>query len=598
MKTLIELYSSAAQSIGIVSDNQGFMSTLLPGADSPKPWVIEQKRVVLPVEEQLKQHDWSGRIGFHPLLQNVASGESRVMEKFRERMNAYGDFTLGMLFHDIGKLALKEEMHKDMSPPQAMYLVPFQDADARFVKLLYDLVTTKRISKKNHEFVHFTVIKGRVWNGQKRSRVAGMHFPLYEKLPTDNKGTSLLGFTLRQKDVRMLRAMYHMLFTYIDSQAEREFGTDSKIGPSFESLMTVYGKFAEEINKAVSILEPVIDSSTALLIVNDWRDDITHVDQLMQQIRHIPMLEGNAPSERVMQADAPARIGDGNMPAAITPVQIMATTHSAPVITAAMAQTSQLQQGTQEVQQQPQNVTPRFKLGSSSPTITDHNPNHQLPNTVGNVQPTVIGYARPAPSAIIPPTPPVGAMLAQSQQQHQPQQQTLGLGQAQFAGNVLQGQTNTLQTPQVMKLPDTVRMVNGVMYIPLEANGVSAMPAGAIIIDNRPYVPFQQMGAAPAVGTGFAPAVNRFGQPQQQVTDPGQVPGLTAEEVNFYRSNPVMWQNMLSQLQVAGASQAAAVAAARQTQVPRYLQNAVQTAQQQQQSNVGFFPRGGTIGLR
>src|SRR5690606_10405991 len=138
----------------------------------PKPFLVENKRLVLPVEEQLKQHDWSGRIGFHPLLQNRAGGESRVMERFRERMNAYSDFMFGMLLADIAQLGVRKEQHKDLSPEQAAYLGPFADADEKFVKLLTNLVTTARVSKKNFEFLRFSVIKGRYLKGQKYSRVA------------------------------------------------------------------------------------------------------------------------------------------------------------------------------------------------------------------------------------------------------------------------------------------------------------------------------------------------------------------------------------------------------------------------------------------
>ena len=263
MKNLIETYKSWLASVGIVSDNQGFLSTQLTAGEPLKPWTVDSKRAVLPVDEQLKQHDWSNRIGFHPLLQNLTGGESRVMEKFRDRMNGYSDFMFGMLLRDIAGLALKGgQLHQDLSPAQAAYLGPFKEADEKFYQLVEGLLTTKRVSKKNHEFIRFQVIKGRVWQGQKRKQVAVMHFPLYEQLPADGKGTTLLNFKLRQKDVRMLREMYEFLFDRIREEHAYEVGSDSTIGPSIESLMAVYGMYTEVQNHAVSILEPVIQSAT------------------------------------------------------------------------------------------------------------------------------------------------------------------------------------------------------------------------------------------------------------------------------------------------------------------------------------------------
>jgi hypothetical protein len=119
MKTLTELYTSILSSAGLVVDNQGFVSTLLPGSDTPKPFSVDAKRLVLPIPEQLKQTDWSNRIGFHPGLQSLTGGESRVMEKFRDRMNGYADFMFGMLLSDIAQLGVNEELHKDLTPVQA-----------------------------------------------------------------------------------------------------------------------------------------------------------------------------------------------------------------------------------------------------------------------------------------------------------------------------------------------------------------------------------------------------------------------------------------------------------------------------------------------
>ena len=48
MKTLIDLYKSILSSAGLVSDSQGFVSSLLPGSDTPKPFSVEAKRLVLP----------------------------------------------------------------------------------------------------------------------------------------------------------------------------------------------------------------------------------------------------------------------------------------------------------------------------------------------------------------------------------------------------------------------------------------------------------------------------------------------------------------------------------------------------------------------
>lgn len=597
MKNLFELYTSILASVGMIVDNQGFVSTLLPGSDSPKPFSVDTKRLVLPTEDQRKQTDWSNRIGFHPLLQNVSGGESRVMEKFRDRMNSFSDFTLGMLFLDIAELGVKEEMHKDLTPSQAAYLGPFSDADAKFVKFVRDIVATNRVVKKNFEFVRFSVIKGRAWNGQKRSRVAVMHFPLYEALPKDNKPAVILGHKLRAADVKMMRAMYEFLFPHIREANYYELGSDSKIAPSLEALMGLYSQFIDAVNGAVSVLEPVISTSNALLIVDDWRADLADPGKYLPEIRNIPFLEGNSAPERVAAVAAPQRILDHPTAAA----RPMAQADHAPVMTAATIQQMtqpQVQHVTQQeapqVQDQGNAPAPRFKLGTRSTLVSNDTATHQLPDHMGTTSKTAdLSYARPA---ALPPTPPVGALIAQQQQP--PVQNVLRplgqpLVQQQFQQPV-QAAPLQQQQPQAMKVPETARLVNGALYIPVENSGVSGIPQGAIMVEGKVMIPIMGAGvAAPmpgaaAPGVGFQP---RVGMQQPQITDPAQVPGLTAEEINFYRSNPVMFQNYLTQLNVQQVGAAQNVISQRQNTVPRYLQNAVTQSQQTQFNRGGFLGR-------
>ncbi|BAW19537.1 hypothetical protein [Ralstonia phage RP31] len=580
MKNLIELYKSILSSVGMTSDSQGFISTLTPGSDTPKPWTVEGKRGVLPTPEQLKQPDWSGRIGFHPLLQNLSGGESRVLEKFRDRMNGNSDFVLGMLMIDIAQLGVKGEIHKDLTPEQATYLGPFSDSDEKFVKLLRDLTSTKRVVKKNFEFVRFSVIKGRVWQGQKRSRVAVAHFPLYEALPKDNKPVQVGNFKLRIVDVKMLRNMYEFLFPGIRENGYYEIGSDSKIAPSLESLMALYGKFVDAINTAVAILEPVLNTSNALLLVDDWRDEMADLTPLLPEIRNIPYLEGNAPSERVAAAAAPARISDTPIAAA---ARTVVAADVAPTITADMVQPVQPVQQSQPIQQQEAQVVqqsgqpqPRFKLGMKSLTVTAETATHQISDQAAS-QVSGLSYARPAPVVgTVTPTPPVGTLI-------QPQQPVFQ-----------QPQQQQPAAPQAMKVPESARIINNQLYIPVEGSGVSGIPQGAVMVDNKVYVPLagvQQGGQVlPGQQAQFGQPQGRFGQPAQ-ITDPSQIPGLSAEEVQFYRMNPVMFQHFLQNLQQNNMQAAAVQLNQRQQAVPRYLQNAVQQAQQEQLATRGFFRR-------
>ena len=78
---LITLYKALLELGGMSSDRDGLVSGKLPGAkEDPRPVTIKGKRLVLPTQKQLTTSDWSDRIVFHPLYENVLRGESQVIE--------------------------------------------------------------------------------------------------------------------------------------------------------------------------------------------------------------------------------------------------------------------------------------------------------------------------------------------------------------------------------------------------------------------------------------------------------------------------------------------------------------------------------------
>lgn len=578
MKTLIEQYTSLLGSVGLVVDAEGFISSRLPGSETSKPWMIDNRRSVLPIKDQLNVTDWSTRIGFHPFLQKIEEGESRSVDKFRDRMNVYADFMHGAFLLNLAKLATEKEKHLSLTPAQAIYLGPFSDADDKFLKFVLKMVTTARPNKKGFEFLRFSLVKGRIYDGKKRSRVAVLHFPLYEALPVDGSGTTILDHKLRGKDVKMLRSIYEFMFPGIGEKETWEVGSDSLIAASMESLMQLYAKFVNIHNNAVATLGTAIEANEELPIVNDWQEGMSNLSLYHQQIQSIPWLEG-VKTSATPTTNAPAMIG-ATVPVQ-APMQQQQIHQPAPVV-----QLSQPMQAPNTFQLNPQVASnqpkPRFTLGvapvvteSSAPQITPqqvhqfHQPQQQV-HQIGSV------YVDPAAEQ---------ARLYQ-QQQLQLQQQQLQLQQQQL----LQ------QQQQAMKVPESARLVNGQLYIPVEGNGVSQVPVGALSIEGKLYMPLTPSGGQPQFQQQQQP-MNQFGMVQQQpnqISHPSQLPNLSPQEVAYFTANPVMFQNYLAQMQQSTLNQFQQQQQVRQQAVPRYLRNALaeaQQLQQQQQFNGGFLSR-------
>lgn len=593
MKPLLDQYKAILGAVGLVTDSDGFISTKLPGSDTTKPFMIDQRRAVLPIPAQLKEPDWSNRIGFHPFLQKVEEGESKVIDKYRDRMNAYSDFMTGMLMLQLSDLAAnRKDQHINLSPAQAMYMGPVSDADDKFVKLIKAFVSTNRMNKKGSEFVRFSLIKGRVFQGRKRTRVAVLHFPLYDAVCADQTPIVIMGHKLRGKDVKMIKATYELLFPGIGEKEAWEVPSDSLIAASIESLMALYAKYANTQNNVVHVLGDFLEAGSELYIATDWQEDMTKLDQYRSQIIAIPWLEGSSgkvavtagapvinpnafhqqPAVPVVSAPAPQR--------QTSPVNVLHTAQQPAAITAAIAN-NQLGAAT------PMHVTnddhPRLGIPRTLaiPGAGQHISDQQVAQLANP------GYvAAPGPLAGVPYVDP--AILAQ--QQYAEQQRQLQLQQ--FQQQQLQ-QQQLAQQPQ--KLPDSVRLFNNQMYIPVETTGVSAPPPGAMIIDGKLYAPFalgqqQQMVPGQIPGQMQQPQFNNFQRP----TDPSQVPNLSPAEIDYFRANPVMFQNYLNTLQGNSMAVQQQQFAARTNQVPRYLVNAVQQAQTLNHAAAQYQPYGHT----
>lgn len=588
MKPMLELYSSILGAVGLVADADGFISTKLPGSDTTKPFIIDQRRAVLPIPSQLKETDWTSRIGFHPFLQKVEEGESKVIDKFRDRMNAYGDFMTGMLMLQLADLATQKDKHINLSPGQSVYLGPMSDADDKFVKLIKTFVATNRIAKKGNEFIRFSLIKGRTFGGRKRTRVAVLHFPLYEAVCSNDSPITILGHKLRGKDVKMIKATYELLFPGIGEKEVWEIPSDSLIAASIDSLMAIYGKYANSQNNVVSVLGEWLEAGSELYITTDWQEDMTKLDQYRSQIISIPWLEGSSGKVAASTGAAMVNPNTFNQPAPQTIVQPPVMHQQAPQQTSVYAQ---------PVYQQPAAITAAIANTQPGANVVNNQQNADRPRLgvprtalatgVGGHQITDQQVAQIAhPVQPYPTGPQAGVAYIDpnvvAQQQLLAQQQQLQMQQ--FHQQQLQ-QQQLAQQPQ--KLPESVRLFNGQMYIPVESTGVSAPPVGAIVMEGKLYAPFGVGAAAPAQaipGQYMAPQPAAFGQ-FQRPTDPSQVPGLSVEEINFFRQQPLMFQNYLNNLQGNSIAVQQQQFAARTNQVPRYLVNAVQAAQQQNQQN-------------
>ena len=608
MNKLTEIYTAVLASVGAYVDADGLVSIApFPSDDEKTPFTVGGKRLVVPSKRQLNMTDWSNRVAFHPLVQNVVGGESPVMEALRRRATTYMSWITGFYFFSLATLAVDTAKHPDLTPAQAAWLAPFSDGDKSLLKTIESIIGLNKLTFRNKcEFIRFKIIKGRVWNGQKRSRVAIAHFPLYEELTSDDFDRTFCGINLRVKDVKMLRAMYEKLFPGIADTGTCEFGTDSVVAPSLEALMQVYGRMATDLNNAAVQLQGVIKGAEDLVIPLDWIDTFNNLQSIQSDIRKVPMLDGN--DGRVRTDNAQSMIAVESTPPA--PMTAAHQTSSAATSVPVLKENINMTPVKQPAVRQPMRVG-----------ITEEEARQR-----GIIPPAPLGAHHPFPHQAQPRTftqivQPVTENLYAAREREVAERAK----QAQaFQMQQMQQQQAAQQAAQNTELPKGSRMINGSLYVPAPQDASGAVPPNAVFDKGVLFIPYGNRVAAPAnqmaMGVGIHPQQmqqNVLGGMQQQAVNPfaGATPEMIANALingqitpaqvgmddatyQMMAQNPVMLVTYIRNIQGASVTSALGQQAANPVaQLPRYLRNTLAEAQsnammQQQQMRMGQFMPG------
>lgn len=571
-KKILELYDAIAASVGWYSDEQGFISEIFPGGEKGDPVTHGQHRLVMPVDEQLRIHDWSKRYAFHPLLQSRVGGDSPVMDKLRNRTNAYGNYVLGAVIMFLARLAADKKKHSSLTPEQAAYLKPFSEADQTLVEKLHQILKLDQTHKNHREYVRFTLVKGQTWNGKKRARVATAHFTVYETLSQDNFDRNFCGISLRVKDVKMIRAMYEHIFPNVDDREEWKRGSDdSSIAPSIESLMQIYARVATCINKVIDDMGDALPGGEFLRIPLNWVDDFSNLPALMPEIRKIPLLEGNvARGSIASEADTP-KITASLSDSAVTAVYEQATSAAPTQQAAAPVQERRIPKFGVPVEQKP--VEQSTKFGTAEPAKA--------------AIPTASAFKPYVPSEIVQP-----AEEALRRKQEQQAQLAALNGQRQ------QGQQNK---GEGVELPAGSRLIGNQLYVPAPKSATGVIPNGARMHEGILMIPYQP-GAAPGAllgGTNTGMGMNMNNQQAMirglldGTIDPANIPGIDKETADALRGNPFLIQNYVQQMVGNAAAAAAPMQQQAAQQVPNYLRKAAILGQANQLAQHGAALGGG-----
>lgn len=289
MEKLISIYKAILDFCGLEADKEGYISTKLD--DHQEPTMVNGKRLVLPLQEQLRSANNTEKQMFHPLNENTLRGESEVITKLKDVINVRLNFTFGVVVQSLLNLVASPEFHKKLDPDQTELMIAVKEADDKLVTNFTKIMVAGVKADATKIFTNIYLKRGGSLNGRRYARVGIVTFPFYMELCKDSD--KLFGVKVRPKDKESMKQVMKFIFSGIEEPNFYSFGSDSPTAPNLEALLQSAALIASRFNDIIEQFKDFIDGAEKLVFASDWMEDFENLEGLAPLIRRIPMQAGN-----------------------------------------------------------------------------------------------------------------------------------------------------------------------------------------------------------------------------------------------------------------------------------------------------------------
>lgn len=335
---LIDLYKSILECGNLTTDDDGYVSVMRSNA----PVLINGKRLVLPTNNHLTSGNWSEKIIFHPLSENILRGESEIITKMRSVFNIRLNYTFAAIAQNLFSIVASAAEHHLLNPEQSEMLSAISEVDETTIDLFNKIIFAAIKESPDKAFINIFLKRGGVINGKKHSRVGVVTFPLYDEIKNSDQEI-FHGIKLRVKDKLAIKQLYEYILPSLDKPESYNFGSDSSIAPFLHALMGTVLGIGSKFNDILELFTKEIDDSEMLVLASDWVETFENLGEMLPQIRLIPMQQGN----------------EGTLKVAETQVGTPQVVNQQPVVTQAQPLAYQAPQPQPQVWQQPVQQMPQ-----------------------------------------------------------------------------------------------------------------------------------------------------------------------------------------------------------------------------------------------
>lgn len=280
---IIEFYQSILESLGLTVDDRG--GVCIYSATGEDPYIVKDKRLVLPTQDFLKNPDWNTKIAFHPLSENIARKDSDIFKMLQSLGNISVVTDIGYLMRTLIRYCADTQLHSKLNPKQQSFLSLFPDADETSLKN-WDKIEAKIGTR--HVYAKIITLRDKKIGRNTYPRAAFVTFPFYEDAVKlcqfKQKEYVIFDVKVRKKDIHGYKALFEYLISHLDNVDEHyTSGSRSMVAPSFHAFINAYYKLKKELNRTYKMMKL---ESTDLL----WGK---HIDDITKYNNVIPPLAGN-----------------------------------------------------------------------------------------------------------------------------------------------------------------------------------------------------------------------------------------------------------------------------------------------------------------
>jgi len=268
---LIDFYKRTLESIGLTVTEDGYVKLKVGTQDMM--FTISGNPLVLPTKEHIDtslEPNESGKLVltkvlYNPLNEDVLKGDTTSLRKTKDIVNGKLAHTFAAVGELLLTLASNPKLQKKTDMELNNFLVTLSSVHNanrkevvgdKSVDLWSKLYAKSLETESSKGFLKLFLKKNGRHKGVKHNRLAVISFPFKTMLEEATRDTPLYGNTkLRNKDIEVFKLIYDYVFgTLVDGETIT-VGSDDTTSPGFISLMNMYIKVGNRLNKILKSLK-------------------------------------------------------------------------------------------------------------------------------------------------------------------------------------------------------------------------------------------------------------------------------------------------------------------------------------------------------